>query len=643
MLALALAFVLLLGVAYYIVLNPLLKVRSAQICTTDDSTATRVVGEALEFAELQEGARVLRVLVMYATEYGFAREVARKTAAFLARIPVDVGPIVEYPDDEDEVRVVPRVINVVNFEAVDFSREHLVLLVCSTTGDGVPPNEAEAFREALRDGTVEIPPLPYAVLALGDSGYPHFCRGGIIVEQLLRGVLRGAPTLPRVDVDQEDWGTVIQWAKDARELALKLGSSVANAAEDDYLGDALQVQALRATSATTRYSRANPYVATLCAREELCNYGRGQFEDAKHVIRVELGVDAEKLSYTAGDAVGILPMNNSEHVAGVLQLLAANGSELVQVDGPGNRQMQLETALTEYLDLRAVRPELLAALRDAATDKMERVAAERLLITSGGSTVLSEEGRQYVAQRHVVDALSDFPSAQVAVTKFCRLLRALQTRYYSISSSPQLGSNVIAATLDVVRYTARGLRREGVASTYLKDRVPIGESLRIFVSRNNNFRLPVDHRRPVVMIGAGTGIAPYMAFLEERVFGNALGANVLFFGCRHAEHDFLYRDRLEAYVQKQQLKLYTAFSRDQPEKVYVTARIRENATEVWQLIHQRDAHVYVCGDGNAMARDVHATLRDVVQSQGAMDLARAERFLETLQEQRRYQRDVWVS
>lgn len=572
---------------------------------------------------------------------------ARKTAAFIARRSIDVGPPVDYKDDEHSC-IFSRVINMLNYKAVDFAREHMLLVVCSTTGDGVPPSEAESFRDSVRTQEIELPSsLPFALLALGDSRYLHFCRGGVIFEELLRNATGKSPVIPRVDIDQEDWSDVLRWAIATRKAVNELARCVTtsdDAVHEDYLADALRAHAERSNSAVLRYSRTNPYVATLTKRESLCATPNRRIVDMKNVIRVELAVDPCKLPYMAGDALGVLPKNNAEAVAQALKLLAANGDEVVLLDGANSEPVSLEMALTERLDLRAIRAELVVALRNAATSAKERETADGLqVVDNGGTVTLSEAGHKYASERHVVDALSDFGSAQLQVDVFARLLRTLQTRYYSISSSPVLCHSSIACTLDVVRYVSRGVSREGVASTYLNDRVRIGDEVCVFVSRNNNFRLPVDTDLPVVMIAAGTGIAPFMAFIKERVATHATGDNVLFFGCRYAYHDFLYADRLREWAENGSLVLHAAFSRDQEEKIYVTTRLREQRVVVWEMLQKQDAHAYVCGYGGAMARDVHDALRDVVEVGGEMTSDEAEAFLELLQTQRRYQRDVWVS
>lgn len=664
MLALLVAFAAVLAGAWYLVITPILKSQSATIKQRDDSAVDRLRAKVFEFCEVDSDTDAVPVLVLYATEYGFAREVARKTAALLARMHADVGPPVDYPEPTEPTVVLrPRVMNMLDFSAVDFGREMLVVLVVSTTGDGVPPNESEDFREALLDSSVTIPNrIQFATLALGDSSYPHFCRGGEIFDELMRSKTGHGPMLNCVKIDQEDWERILDWGEGLYSAAQKITGRdalsprnvqhglVPAVGEEDYLVGAVEEYALANAGPSARFSRANPYCAKLAARYPLCQRSGVDVPDPKTVIRVEVAVDPFEIAYEPGDALGLLPRNNSESVARLLQVMACNGDERVTVDGV-QPSIPLEEALMERLDLRVIRADLIAALASRTVTKTEKSLAERLLMhspdapsTSVKVATLSDEGAAYVAERHVIDVLTDFPSAQLPVQSFVQFLRPLHARYYSISSSPRRNKSIIAATLDVVRYNTRGVAREGVASTFLNDRVRPGDDVQMFISKNVNFRLPSDDTRPVIMIGPGTGIAPFIAFMEDREEAGARGRNILFFGCRHERHDFLYKDRLQEWEADGFLELVTAFSRDEAEKVYVTHRLLERGEEVWRLFDEEEAYLYVCGDGNRMAQDVNNALVRIVQKHGGRSSPEeAGQFLEGLSAKRRYQRDVWVS
>jgi len=644
MLVLTLAFIALVVASYYILIYPRLQRHSAKIGIPhleneeEDSISKlskALIREAYEFSQsTSQHSNPFRILVMYATEYGFAKDVARKTASILSNRPIDIGPVYESSHNQDSPpNITVRVINVLHYEAIDFEKEHLVLLVASTTGDGVPPNESEAFRTALLDSSLKLPStLKYAVLALGDEGYPHFCRGGKKLEEAFSPI---APIQERMDIDAENWKQIFEWFRALENIVHAHIGNAGGDDTDDYLEKSLRKYVINNKSdVCSRYTRSNPYVTTLLHRSSLCR--PRSTERSKHVIRCELSIDPMKLSYEAGDSIGIIPKNNPEEVISILKMLASNGDERVSLDFEGgDSTISLEVALTEKLDIRTIRRELISALGKTSGSKSEQLFAENLLTSE-------EDLNGYIKSRHITDVLMDFPNVQLDVHTLVRYLKPLQTRYYSISSSSLISPDKVAITLDVLKYSMNGSDREGVASSYLsRSGLNIGPEVRCFISRNNDFRLPKDPTRSVVMIAAGTGIAPFMGFLEEREHTRAPGKNFLFFGCRYSDHDFLYKEEL---AQHPNLTLHTAFSRDNAEKVYVTDELRKEARSIWNEIRDNGAHLYVCGDGNAMARDVHTALCDViVQSGGTQSFDEAHKFLDEMQEQQRYQRDVWVS
>lgn len=669
MLALLLAFAV-LGLLFY------RQFRASSPSSSDQprrlsrpTRAQRLVAEAFEFSAGAADAAAQNVLVLYATEYGFAKEVARRACERLVQARGAA------------LRV--RVLNVLDYACVDFAKEDAVMLVASTTGDGVPPNEAADFKEALSFGRVTFGEhLLYAVLALGDKAYPHFCRGGEVLMALMEkeSGVKGCVEIGRVD--QEDMDVIDEWlesfieaipaerrayvdeitpAKDvagvtSQKLSNNRSHSIAGEEEDaDYLVKAVEKYSASLDEASVRYSRNEPFMATVSKKEVLAQTPTGSLSSGKSVIRVEFDVSTADLVYSAGDALGVVPTNNVDEVEKMLQALAAVGDELV-VGGAGGsgafsapadamaEPLSFRDALMTQLDLKTVKPELISALGLASDDPHERVWAKELADDSTGGH-FTEAGRAYAEVRHVIDVLGDFPGAALTPPEIARLLRPLTARYYSISSTPAVSRNVVAITVDVLRYQTLNTPREGVASTFLCDRVVVDSPhsrVGIFVSRNDNFRLPKDPATPVVMIGPGTGIAPFVAFLDERVEDDAPGRNILFFGCRHAEQDFLYRDKLEGLVQAGKLELETAFSRDQPEKIYVQDRMRARGADLWRVVDSDGAHVYICGDGRHMARDVDAALSEIFSKHGKMSAKAADAYRESLAEKGRMQRDVWV-
>lgn len=578
------------------------------------------------------------ILIMYGSEYGFSCQVARKAAEILATPP----------DDPDKPRLIPRVVNVLHYKVIDFTRESIVALVCSTTGDGVVPNEATNFRDALKSTDVVLPSTTrFAVLALGDRSYPHFCRAGVIFDNLFPDPCR---LLPRVDVDQEDWEVINEWIENLRTSITKHFTEFPpTTVSSDYLHSAVDKYTVLLSSGPTDYSLQSPFFAPITLRKPLT--GAVTQNDHKEVIRVEFDLSSSGITYTPGDALAVIPSNNSAHVVRLLRTLASNGDELVYLSDSAGKSVSLDTALSTALDIKTVRPQFVAFLARHSASADEITFARRILgydprdssQFSGGSTSITEFGKEYLSQREVNDVLMDFPSVTINAQQITDHLRPLHARYYSISSSPSKAANSVAITVDVIRYETNGVKREGVASTFLQDRCRIGTpNIGIFVTRNDNFRLPADGSTPIIMIGPGTGVAPFLAFIEEREAANATGENWLFFGCRYENQDFLYADDLQAFAEKGIIKLFVAFSRDGPEKVYVQNRIHENGPQLWNLVDNQGAHIYVCGDATKMAGDVDEALRRVFALHGDMTFDDATSYLQTLAEDNRYQRDVWV-
>lgn len=591
------------------------------------SPREKLVTEAFEYAQAPP-VNPCNVLLLYATEYGFAREVARKAAEQLSTISITTSP-------GQHVTVLPRIVNILHYPMIDFTRENFVAFICSTTGDGVPPNEASAFRDALVSKDLVIPPTcRISVLALGDKSYPHFCRAG----RTFDGLFEPSRLLDRVDIDQEDWPDINHWT-DALSTALKSQISKGNFTyEDDYLSAAIDKYVASVGNIGAQYTLNNPLKAIVCT-SRLLTAPRTSSADEKEVIRVEFDIAGSDMRYDVGDALAVVPKNNSNHVTRLLLAMASNGDEMIRV-GERGEPVMFETALTESLDIKTVRPELIARLRDRADQAQERAMGDRLL----DGEHLTALGKEYVAEREVFDVLSDFVSARISAQELTDLLRPLHARYYSISSTPVTYPDRIAATVDVLRYNSLNIDREGVASTFLQDRCRVGESeVSIFIMRNPSFRLPKDGSKPVVMIGPGTGIAPFVGFLEERMATGASGENWLFFGCRHEKQDFLYREQLLQWSEEGKITLKTAFSRDGPTKVYVQHRMKETAEDLWRLMDSDGAHLYVCGDGAHMAGDVDDALREIIKQFGGKSEEEAKNYLDGLSDVKRYQRDVWVS
>jgi len=372
---------------------------------------------------------------------------------------------------------------------------------------------------------------------------------------------------------------------------------------------------------TSEWSRKNPYPAALIRSETLNKDGSDK--DVRHV-EIDLGADGP--TYRVGDSLGIFPTNCDDLVSAVLGTLGATGVEPVAMNGA---ELTTRAALVHHRGLAEITDELLTLLADSATDRDESETI-RALIDDGPK-----------AGHDVLDLLESFPTARPSPAEFVAALAPLRPRLYSISSSPTKHAGQVHLTVGRVSTVARGRVRKGVASTMLADRVSSGEAIRVFVQPSHGFTIPADPSTPMIMIGPGTGIAPFRAFLHEREAQGATGKTWLFFGDQRSACDFLYEDELNDFAARGVLtRLDTAFSRDQDQKVYVQHRILEHAESVYQWI-QEGAHIYVCGDAKRMAADVDQAIREVIRTQGALSPESAGSYLAMLSSSGRYARDVY--
>lgn len=370
-------------------------------------------------------------------------------------------------------------------------------------------------------------------------------------------------------------------------------------------------------------SRQNPLLAVLVENRRLTHVDAPK--DTRHVV-IDLGDSG--LEYEAGDSLGILPMNCPQLVDETLAALGATGAESVSVGD--SRRKSLRQALAGDFQLTKCRPAMWELLAESAADD---VLKEELKIAASGND-------DFAATADVVDALRKYPSCRPSVDAFVGALGKLQPRLYSISSSQRKHPGQVHLTVGVVQFESLGKRRHGVASHYIGVRSRPGEAVRVFVQKSR-FRLPTDDATPVIMVGPGTGIAPFRAFLEEREARGAKGKNWLVFGNQYIDYDFLYREELDAWCDADLItRLDLAFSRDGAKKVYVQDRLRENAAELWDWL-QAGAHFYICGDAKRMAVDVETTLREAIMQHAGLDEAGAKKYLADMQKAGRYQKDVY--
>ncbi len=376
---------------------------------------------------------------------------------------------------------------------------------------------------------------------------------------------------------------------------------------------------------TAVFDRQRPFPAVVREVQPLTRVG-----SEKDVRFVAFDLRGSGLTYRAGDALGVYPENCPDLVQAILEALGATGDEPVAT--PDGRRCPAREALARAYTITRTSPQFLALLAQSASDPGE---ARRLRAAIADGLLEDQD---------VLDLLTHFPSARpAAIGDVIAALPPLQQRLYSISSSQQAYPEEVHLSVGVVRYTRNGCQRlrKGVASTFLAERMQPGQQVRIFVQRSHGFCLPASGETPIIMVGPGTGVAPFRAFLQERQALRATGKNWLFFGDQHRSCDFLYQDELEGYLRSGLLThLDTAFSRDQPEKIYVQHRMLEHAPRIWKWL-QRGAHFYVCGDARRMARDVDAALHQIVAEQGRLTAAEAKAYVAALVRAKRYQRDVY--
>jgi sulfite reductase (NADPH) flavoprotein alpha-component len=377
--------------------------------------------------------------------------------------------------------------------------------------------------------------------------------------------------------------------------------------------------------AAVRYDRKTPFLAPLLNCKPLTRPGSNK--DVRHVV---FSLAGSGLTYEAGDALGLMPENDPELVEAVLQAMGARGDEVVAA--PDGSPVHSFDALSKHYVITKVSDSLAALLAANASDPSESATLK---------TLVDDDVEGIPAGWDVLDLLEQFPSARAPISDMVAALSPIQPRLYSIASSLKAHPHEVHLTVGVVRYTQGGRLRKGVASNFVAETLKARSKAGVFVHISPGFRLPAEAGAPVIMIGPGTGIAPFRAFLEERAATGSKGKNWLLFGDQRRDYDFLYRDELEAFSKRGVLtRLDTAFSRDQERKIYVQDRMRENARQIWEWLHD-GAHIYVCGDAKRMALDVDRALHAIVAEQSRSSPEETKEYIKLLSKAGRYQRDVY--
>lgn len=518
-------------------------------------------------------------------------------------------------DDLLAAKLNVTLVNAGDYKFKQIAQEKLLVVVTSTQGEGEPPEEAVALHKFLMSKKApKLTNTAFAVFGLGDTSYEFFCQSGKDFDTKL-AELGGERLLDRVDSDVEYQAAAAQWRERIVE-ELKARAPTATPAQT-----ALAASGTVNEVHSSPYTKEAPLTASLSVNQKIT--GRDSEKDVRHI---EIDLADSGLRYQPGDALGIWYQNDPALVKELVELLWLKGSETVTVNG---KTVALSEALQWHF-------ELTVNTANIVENYATLTRSKSLLPLVGDKAKL----QHYAATTPIVDMVR-FSPAQLDAEALVGLLRPLTPRLYSIASSQAEVDTEVHVTVGVVRYDIEGRARTGGASSFLADRVEEDGEVRVFIEHNDNFRLPANPQTPVIMIGPGTGIAPFRAFMQQRAAEGADGKNWLFFGNPHFTDDFLYQVEWQRYVKEGVLsKIDLAWSRDQKEKVYVQDKLRQQGAELWRWINE-GAHIYVCGDANRMAKDVEQALLEVIAEFGAMDTEAADEYLSELRVERRYQRDVY--
>jgi sulfite reductase (NADPH) flavoprotein alpha-component len=555
-------------------------------------------------APVAVAAKILTIL--YASQTGNAKGVAKQVekAASAAGIIVKLK-------------------NISDYKAKSLKSETHVLIIASTNGEGEAPDDAIEFHEFLLGKKApKLPNLSYSVLSLGDSSYEFFCQTGRDFDERLKA-LGAKQVAPRVDCDvdydseSESWTlSIVESLKDeltAKEVSLASVTSLGN------------IESVTA-GAESIYSKQNPLNAEFIVSQKIT--GRDSAKDVRH-IEIDLGDSG--LTYQVGDALGVYFENDSALVTELLTALNFTGDEKVSLKLNGEQQsLTIKDALTSDLEITQTAPAFIDFWANQSGDeKLLAIATDK------------NSAREFAGNHQIIDVITLAAATELSAQTFVDALRKITPRLYSIASAQAEVEEEVHLTVGLVSYEYNNKTRFGGASRYLTQGLDESQPVRVFVEHNDNFRLPSDSNTPVIMVGPGTGVAPFRAFMQQREADEAGGDNWMFFGDQTFTQDFLYQVEWQNHLKSGLLtRMDVAFSRDQAEKVYVQDRLKENASEVFAWL-ERGAHLYICGDANRMAKDVHQTLVEIIAEHGKLSAEQAEDYLKSLRSNKRYQKDVY--
>ena len=504
----------------------------------------------------------------------------------------------------------PEVHDMAAYDRTRLTQEKNLLIITSTYGDGEPPDNAEElYNWILSDEAPKMEGVSYSVLALGDTNYPDYCKCGIDFDERLAAL--GASRISnRVESDVDFDDPFKEWSDAVIGVLAPAGEPSSNG-----------VAAL--DQVEKGYSKKHPFPSTIVNNYNLNTGGE------KETHHVEISLDGSELKYEVGDALGVVPINPSEVVDEILANLAFRTKADVEL--PDGREVSLRDALIAAYDIGTINKSLIQKWQTRSGSPYLRALVE---------ADDKKEFADFCWGRDLIDLVVDHPADFSDADEFVSILKKLQPRLYSIASSPNAHPGEVHLCVGIVRYDTHGRKRGGICSTYLSDRSD-GTTPGVFVHSNKAFRLPASGDTPLIMVGPGTGIAPFRAFLEERKASGAKGGNWLIFGNPHQDTDFLYQDELTAFHKDGTLgRLDLAWSRDQKDKVYVQHLMIEHGAEMWKWL-QDGAAFYVCGDASRMAKDVDKALHAIAEKHGGLSAEDAKDFVKQLKKDKRYQRDVY--
>ncbi|WP_440858448.1 assimilatory sulfite reductase (NADPH) flavoprotein subunit [Staphylococcus shinii] len=493
--------------------------------------------------------------------------------------------------------------------------EHL-FIICSTQGVGEPPiNALDLYDYLHSDEAPQLDTVNFAVLALGDQDFPDFCQAGKDFDHVL-GELGANRVADRVDCDFDFEETAEQWITNMLELLSQTSSNMDTIDEED--------ETVTIDEPEAPFSRSNPFQA-----EVLTNTVLTQPEASREVRHLELSLEGYSEAYEPGDSLVVIPHNDSSLVTSLISALGWEADTNIKLSD-NEEARSLNGALKYDFEISKLTPGLLHNAAELFGNPMLNANVQK-----------SEWIQDYIYGRDVIDLIQDFTPVSLEPHMLPQLLRKLPPREYSIASSNQVNPYSVDITVRVVKYESHRRERQGVCSGQLADRTQIGDKIPVYLKKNPNFKFPYNNHTPVIMIGAGTGIAPYRAFLQEREHLQLKGNQWLIFGNQNYDADFLYRSDLESWLEKGVIsKLDLAFSRDTENKIYVQHRIEENGADFYKWL-RNGATVYLCGDKDEMAKGVHQSLVNVLVQHGDFTQAQAEDYLTELIKNQRYQRDVY--